>query len=242
MRAAVFLVAGMLLAGCTPTISQEDPEVASVIDDDVVAVSALRDRVVNEALMGSLPSGSQLVGRSVSTQCRRGQHNLFVDDSYDLACATWADAYIAVPTDKQFAMQMERVHAALQQLGLTSRFPASEEIPRELDHGLVEVVDDYAGNFGSLMRQGLPGQSEVPYGPQHLPGASYLVDGEVGTRRLVIGLGFTGPDDRYLHSNEQVAVITPDDRRLSGADLVKLFPPGGYGLRVGVSVTSSFSS
>jgi hypothetical protein len=68
------------------------------------------------------------------------------------------------------------------------------------------------------------------------------VDGEVGMSRTGIGFGFTGPDDRFLHSNEHVAVTTPDDRRLSGADLVKLFPPGGYGLRVVVSVTSTFSN
>lgn len=92
------------------------------------------------------------------------------------------------------------------------------------------------------MRQGLPGQSEVPYGPQHLPGANYLIDAEVGMSRTGIGFGFTGPDDRFLHSNEHVDVTTPDDLRLSGADLVKLFPPGGYGLRVVVSVASTFSN
>jgi hypothetical protein len=99
---------------------------------------------------------------------RRSKHVRYeptwADDPYDLACVTLADAYMAVPNE-QFAMQMGRVHAALQQLGLTSRFSASEDIPHERDLGLVEVVDDYAVNFGSLMRQGLPGQSEVPYGP-----------------------------------------------------------------------------
>ena len=82
----------------------------------------------------------------------------------------------------------------------------------------------------------------MPYGPQHLPGANNLVDGEVSTSRTGIGFGFIGPDDRFLHSNEHVAVTTSDDRRLCGANLVKLFPPGGYGLRVVVSVASTFSN
>lgn len=50
--------------------------------------------------------------------------------------------------------------------------------------------------------------------------ANNLVDGEVSTSRTGIGFEFIGPDDRFLHSNEHVAVTTPDNRRPSGADLV----------------------
>lgn len=217
-RLAVIGLAGaVLLSGCAGSrLTEDDPVVRTAVAEAAVEVRAARTDVV-DVLYGA-GSIATVIATADDEACAEGQHNWKIDDPYDVTCTATSSVIVELP-DGAGLDELQRLHRMLtEEAGAVAVFPSE---------GLAAIAAEYGHGIGRWDdRPGLDGDP-VPYGIEHFPGASYRRDG------LEVGIGFTGPNDRWRHRHG-TAWLAPDGTEIASSTLVESLQPDRVAVIVAV--------
>jgi len=221
---SLMVVTGLLVA-CTGRVTEDDPRVVDALEAAAPDLEAHTGTLVDHHVIPHLPAGARVVAERSHRFCSPGQHNWKIQDPYDLTCSVGHEIIVAVPTNDDWRDALLAIHRSLAASGLEGRSPEHDPF------GLAEIVNRHGPRVESGASQpGLADGTTVPHGPQHFPGATYLDHGT----GVVVGVSFTGPDDRFTHARDTV-YTTSAGAEINAATLVEMLPRDGYGLSVRVN-------
>lgn len=184
------LIVVVLLGACgRGGATEEDPEVQATLDAMAARVQDDAD-TMTPLVLSEVPDAAEVVATGFLRSCTPGVHDWKRNDPFDLSCRVGQSVVVAVPTASTFRGDMAALDQSLQDAGLSGR-----RSPQVESRGLDHLADHYFDRIGGARSAGGEGEA-VPYGPQHLPPATYFSDD------VDLTISFIGPDDGFVHDRD----------------------------------------
>ncbi len=187
-------------------------------------------RRLGRVAVPALPAGAAVVGSTASApDCRVGQHNFKIDDSFDLTCRRNHRTVVAVPSPAgSLPAGMAALDAQLRAAGWASQQPMTMD----------RVLTEYWAPVGGQERP--DGTGTRRYGVGDLPPAGYIrsggADGDPSTRTLSVSWLDTGSVETDLTGYGDGTTVTRAGRPATAAEVLAAVPAGGYAVVLTESV------